>query len=172
MEKRSGNVIYKIVSGAQSGVDQAALTAGVLLGIATGGWAAQGWMTEDGPRPDLAEFGLKECSRPGYPARTEMNVRDSDATLIISHEKKLTGGSYDTWCVAEAMDKPVYHAWVTRDGEYVCVLPSGSKIPISVWLGLTDIKVLNVAGPRKSKCSWIEEVACQLVMRELEGRVK
>ena len=38
-------------------------------------------MTEDGPAPWLAEFGLVECAEPGYPARTAANVRDFAATF-------------------------------------------------------------------------------------------
>lgn len=71
----------RILSGGQSGCDQAALRAAKAAGIPTGGWAPLGWQTEDGPAPWLAEFGLRECPEPGYPARTKRNVADADACL-------------------------------------------------------------------------------------------
>jgi hypothetical protein len=161
-------MLTRIVSGGQTGVDQAGLYAAQILGIATGGWAPQGWMTERGPMRELLEsFGLAECARAGYPARTEQNVRDSTATLIISHEKKLTGGSYDTLCVAESLDRPCYQVWLLEDGKWDYLLKSGSRMPFKTWLGLWDVKVLNVAGPRASKCKWIEEGACQWLLNNL-----
>jgi len=42
-----------VVSGGQTGVDQAALRAARASGIATGGWAPKGWATEAGPAPWL-----------------------------------------------------------------------------------------------------------------------
>lgn len=73
----------RIITGGQSGVDVAALRAAYLAGIATGGYAAKFWQTEDGPNPVLAEFGLTEWPVPGYPARTEANVDLADAVLLI-----------------------------------------------------------------------------------------
>jgi len=40
-----------------------------------------GFLTEDGPAPWLAGYGLVEMPTASYPARTEANVRGSDATL-------------------------------------------------------------------------------------------
>ena len=48
-----------VISGGQTGVDQAALRAARSCGIPTGGWAPRGWLTEDGPAPWLADYGLK-----------------------------------------------------------------------------------------------------------------
>jgi predicted Rossmann-fold nucleotide-binding protein len=73
----------RVVSGGQTGVDQAALRAARAAGFETGGFAPQGWATEAGPAPWLAEYGLVECRVGGYPARTFENVRVADATLWI-----------------------------------------------------------------------------------------
>lgn len=71
----------KIISGGQTGVDQAALRAAKKLGIPTGGWAPKGWLTEDGPAPWLeTEYGLAECPETGYPARTKANAAEGDFT--------------------------------------------------------------------------------------------
>ena len=74
-------MLDKIISGGQTGADQVALRAARAPGVPTGGWAPKGWLTEDGPAPWLADFGLAECPEPGYSARTLANVRDSDVTL-------------------------------------------------------------------------------------------
>src|SRR3954468_15967071 len=73
--------LRRVVSGGQTGADQAGLRAAKAAGIETGGWAPLGWETEEGPAPWLAAFGLKACPKKGYPARTEENARDSDGTL-------------------------------------------------------------------------------------------
>lgn len=51
--------IDNVISGGQTGVDQAALRAARASGIVTGGFAPKGWATEDGPAPWLgSEYGL------------------------------------------------------------------------------------------------------------------
>ena len=42
----------KIVSGAQTGVDRAALDAAMESGVSTGGWCPEGRQAEDGAIPD------------------------------------------------------------------------------------------------------------------------
>jgi Circularly permutated YpsA SLOG family len=50
--------VSRTVSGGQIGADQAALRAARATGVDTAGWAAQGWITEDGPAGWLAELGV------------------------------------------------------------------------------------------------------------------
>ena len=77
---------YKVVSGGQTGVDQAGLQAAKDCGIATGGWAPKNWETLDGPqRALLKSFGLKEHDG-GYRQRTIQNIKDSDITVCISRK--------------------------------------------------------------------------------------
>ena len=57
--------VTKIISGGQTGADQAGLAAAKRLGIPTGGFFSKGFLTEAGPRPDLAaEYRLEETTRP------------------------------------------------------------------------------------------------------------
>lgn len=72
-----------IISGGQTGVDQAALRAARRHGIPTGGWVAKGWRTEDGPAPWLADFKLEETLSSSYTLRTKLNIDRADATLIL-----------------------------------------------------------------------------------------
>jgi hypothetical protein len=90
-------MLFKVMSGGQTGVDQTALKCAKTLGLQTGGWAPLGWRTEDGPAPWLqAEYGCQEHRSPLYPPRTEANVRDADATVWFG---KVSPGF---WCTKNA----------------------------------------------------------------------
>jgi hypothetical protein len=54
-------MIERVISGGQTGADQGGLRAAQACGIPTGGWAPRGWLTEAGPAPWLADWGLVEC---------------------------------------------------------------------------------------------------------------
>ena len=69
-------MIKRIISGGQTGADQAGLSVAKRLGIPTGGFVPKGFLTEAGPRPDLAaEYGLEETATVAYPERTERTER-------------------------------------------------------------------------------------------------
>src|SRR6516162_5915243 len=82
-------VISKVVSGGQTGVDRAALDIALELGVPCGGWCPKGRLAEDGVIPDRCP--LTETPTKRYPQRTEWNVRDSDATLILAAGKPTVG---------------------------------------------------------------------------------
>ncbi len=132
----------KIVSGGQTGVDQAALRAAKARGVPTGGWAPRGWVTEDGPAPWLAKFGLKECPRAGYAARTRRNVAAADATLILK-VGVLRGGTRLTRDAATGAGKPHLVISLNRAGR--------AGVKVTEWLAGNNIHMLNVAGPRESE---------------------
>lgn len=130
--------LIRVVSGGQTGVDQAALRAARACGIPAGGTAPLGWTTEDGPAPWLAEFGLVECEAPGYPARTEANARDSDVTLWLGVAN--SAGYRATARACRDHGKRLFHAAGKTPGDALD------------WLELVaDGGVtLNVAGNRES----------------------
>jgi hypothetical protein len=75
-----------IIAGGQSGVDRAALDVAIARGIPYGGWCPKGGWAEDFPKPPgvLARYPLLREAPSAEPARrTEWNVRDSDAYLIL-----------------------------------------------------------------------------------------
>ncbi|MCA9187561.1 MAG: putative molybdenum carrier protein [Pirellulaceae bacterium] len=128
----------KIVSGGQTGVDRAALDAAISLGIPHGGWCPRRRLAEDGRIPD--DYLLTEHASTEYWMRTEQNVIDSDATLILFCGR-LTGGTLFTFRMTRKHRRPCYRA----------DLDSGPPLdPIREWLADTDVEVLNVAGPRES----------------------
>lgn len=129
----------KVVSGGQTGADQAALHAARDCGLATSGWAERKWGTEDGPNPKLFDFGLLPCRLPGYPARTEANVEDSDGTIWFGHRD--TPGHLCTWNACDLNSKPFLE------------ISAGITTPrlVADWIAFHSIEVLNVAGNRESK---------------------
>jgi Circularly permutated YpsA SLOG family len=75
-----------IFSGGQTGVDRAALDTAIARGMPYGGWCPRGGWAEDLTAPPglLAKYPLLRQTPLADPAqRTEWNVRDSDASLIL-----------------------------------------------------------------------------------------
>ena len=73
--------IVRIISGGQTGVDRAALDAAIALQIPHGGWCPRGRLAEDGPIP--ARMPFRKPTFGGLCARTQQNVLDADATLVL-----------------------------------------------------------------------------------------
>lgn len=147
-------MLVKIVSGGQTGVDRAALDAGLASGIAVGGWCPAGRRAEDGMIPK--RYPLLELDSPDYAARTEKNVVDSDATLVLNFGV-LADGTALTVQLARKHRKPLHV--VQLDGE-------ADPGAVAEWLRKLGVKVLNIAGPRESKCPGIHESAL-LFLRKL-----
>ena len=96
--------IRKLVSGGQTGADRAALDWAIAHAVPHGGWCPAGRLAEDGPIPVC--YGLVELAGAGYHERTRANVRDSDATLIVSIHAELTGGTLLTAKAAQLFGRP------------------------------------------------------------------
>jgi hypothetical protein len=76
----------KLISGGQSGVDRAVLDVAVERDIAYAGWCPKGGWAEDFPNPPglLANYPQLKATPLADPAqRTEWNVRDADACMIV-----------------------------------------------------------------------------------------
>jgi hypothetical protein len=147
-------MIEKIISGGQTGADQAALDAAIKLGIPHGGWIPKGRMTEDGPLSD--RYDLIEMPTESYPERTKKNIRESDGTLILS-SGRLTGGSEYTEKWVLKYDKPMLHIDLSS------ITPFDTAVLINDWIVEYDIKVMNVAGPRASKDSKIYQSTLDII---------
>lgn len=79
----ASSIPLRVISGGQTGADQAALFAARACGLATGGWAPKDYLTSDGLAPWQKEFGVKEMSTRNYVARSIRNVQESDATVAF-----------------------------------------------------------------------------------------
>jgi predicted Rossmann-fold nucleotide-binding protein len=136
-------MVEKVISGGQTGVDRAALDAALELGIPCGGWCPQGRRAEDGIIP--GRYPMQETSSSAYPMRTEMNIEDSDGTVILTRGSPV-GGTLLTLKLARKHRKP-----------YILADPAQEEDVASVreWCRGNQIRILNVAGPRESEAPGI-----------------
>jgi len=148
-------MIKKIISGGQTGADQGALDAAIEFGIPYGGWIPKGRLTEDGPLPEM--YNLDEMPTDSYKERTEQNVIDSDGTVIISRSR-LTGGSAYTRKMVKKHHKPCLHINLKNTATFF------ASSEIIKWAEENDIEVLNVAGPKASKCPFIHRAVKKIIV--------
>ncbi|MCM8595972.1 putative molybdenum carrier protein [Accumulibacter sp.] len=149
-----------IVSGGQTGADRAALDVAIELAIPHRGWVPRGRLAEDGvlaPRYRLAETPMANPAQ-----RTEWNVRDSEATLIVSHGA-LSGGSALTERLAHRYGRPCLHL------DFSAESPAVAFTSLTRWLVSGGFATLNVAGPRASEDPAIHAAAHVLLRRVLSS---
>lgn len=127
------------MSGGQTGVDRAALDVARAAGVPCGGWCPRGRWAEDGAIP--ADYPLRETPESDPRRRTERNVRDSDATLILARGA-LRGGTALTAGRARSQGRPLLVMDLDRDPDPACV---------AAWLAQERVHTLNIAGPRESQ---------------------
>jgi hypothetical protein len=146
--------IGRVVSGGQSGVDRAALDAAIACGVPYGGWCPHGGAAEDVtdvrvPYPCLRETPLADVSQ-----RTSWNVRDSDATLVVTDGSGSPGTDLTVAC-AQRLGRPLLVAADVAD--------------VLAWLpGPAEPMTLNVAGPRASEWPGGYDVAVALMRAVLD----
>ncbi len=146
-----------VVSGGQTGVDRAALDVAAEVGLARGGWCPRGRRAEDGAIP--GSYPLRETPSPAYPERTAWNVRDSDATLVLTRGRP-RGGTALTIALARRTGKPVLVVDLEREPR-----PGEAR----EWLLGSAVRVLNVAGPRESEAPGIHDQAAAFLLSALRG---
>jgi len=154
----------KILSGGQSGVDRAALDAALACGIDYGGWCPKGGWAEDFPEPPgvLAKYpNLKETPLADPAQRTEWNVRDADACLILTDAAGLdvSSGTKRASELAHKYRKPLL---IVNLGE--------PKIAerVNLWLCVQQAKhgrdlKLAIGGPRESEAPGIYRQAVAFI---------
>lgn len=138
--------ILKVISGGQTGADEAGLIAAKLVGIPTGGCAPKGFKTEKGSNSNLGiTFGLYESASSDYPERTKENVSKSDCTIIFT--KDSSPGSVLTKNTCKLRKKP-----------YLWIDPLSPEVESSVTDFLNEVIklkngpiIVNIAGNRESK---------------------
>lgn len=132
-----------IISGAQTGVDRAALDAAIACGLDYGGSIPRGRLAEDGPVSQHYAT-LIELHSGDYAVRTRRNVRDADATLILCPGPP-EGGTALTESIARRLKRPVLVMDIDRETRRAAIKR------IHAWLDAHKPAVLNIAGPRESR---------------------
>jgi hypothetical protein len=158
----------KIISGGQTGVDRAALDVAIKRGMDWGGWCPKGGWAEDFPKPPgvLAKYPhLRETPDPHPLQRTEWNVRDSNATLIIiDHQGLLV--SIGTRRANE---------WARQHGKPELVVDATDHTAAeraAAWLQTQQERfgpdmTLSIGGPRESEAPGIYKRARSLIAEVL-----
>jgi Circularly permutated YpsA SLOG family len=141
-----------LLSGGQTGVDRAALDVAVARDIAYGGWCPKGGWAEDLPAPPglLAKYPhLKETPLAEPAQRTEWNVRDADACLIVTDAGGLDVSQGTTLAkeLAHRYRKPVFIADLGRPD---VLRPAGLWLRVQIARHGDGLK-LAVGGPRESE---------------------
>ena len=147
----------RVFSGGQTGVDRAALDVALELGWECGGWCPAGRAAEDGPIPP--RYPLRETPSADPAERTAWNVRDSDATLLLTTGAASPGTELARHTARE-LGRPVY-AWAVTSPADV-----GS---FRRWLQVYRVATLNVAGPRESESPGVYRAAHSLLRTLLAG---
>ena len=137
------SVPVKIISGGQTGADQAGLDAAIRLGIDYGGAVPKGRRTEDGPL-DPKYDRMVELDTPDYAARTEKNVLDADATIIFTSGWLGAG-------VLLTMKKAIQHGKPYLHIDFQDYSEAEAADVIRTWLRESRSPVINIAGTRESK---------------------
>ena len=147
-----------IISGGQTGVDRAALDEAIARGIPYSGWCPKGGWAEDMPEPPglKAHYPhLRETPGADPAERTEWNVRDSDACLILVDAGGVaaSGGTALAETLAAQYGKPLLVADVGA-------ADAGSQVRawLATLLATHDGEApfrLAVGGPRESEAKGI-----------------
>jgi Circularly permutated YpsA SLOG family len=156
-------MIEKIISGGQTGVDQAGFLVATEMGIPIGGWCPLSGKDENGHSifekyPSYLFNEVQGLSfEESVAARTKLNVEQSDATLIIVPgnipPEEIPDGTMLTITHAKKLDKPYLLIAVSE--------PDATK-KIKDWIEEKQVRQLNIAGPRESSCPGIHDKACEL----------
>ena len=159
----------KIISGGQTGVDRAALDVAIERGMDWGGWCPKGGWAEDLPDPPgvLAKYPkLKETPQSNPVQRTEWNVRDSDAALII------TDGEGTSVSIGTGRA----HRWAHQHGKPELIVDATDPNALahaSAWLVAQRKRfgphmTLSIGGPRESEAPGIYLRASALIATMLD----
>jgi hypothetical protein len=153
-----------IVSGGQTGVDRAALDAAIAGGIPYGGWCPKGGWAEDYPAPPgvRAHYpNLRETPEASPNQRTEWNVRDANALLVLADAAGLAGSKGTALALryAEALGRP--HSVVDID-------TPEALVQAGAWLKARGGGALCIAGPRESEAPGIQVKALAFLTALLE----
>jgi hypothetical protein len=160
----------KFISGGQSGVDRAVLDVAVERELAYGGWCPKGGWAEDFPASPglLAKYPiLKETPLADPAQRTEWNVRDADACMIVIDASGLAVSTGTTLAeeLAHRYRKPLF---VVKLDQPESVKGAG------LWLRVQKARHgeslrLAIGGPRESEAPGIYDHAAGFISALIES---
>jgi hypothetical protein len=145
----------EIISGGQTGVDRAALDLAVECAIPCSGWCPSGGWAEDLPEPPglLASYPMLRETPLADPAqRTEWNVRDCDALLILADVQgvDVSKGTALAIRLAQRYGRPYLLASLAE---------GGATDRVVAWLEKERSRRIAIGGPRESEAPGIYEAS-------------
>jgi len=154
----------KLLSGGQSGVDRAVLDVAIERGVDYGGWCPKDGWAEDLSTPPglLAKYpNLRETPLADPAQRTEWNVRDADACMIVT----AAGG------LAVSKGTALAEVLAHRHRKPLLVVDLGEPEPVeqaALWLRVQQRRigadlVLAIGGPRESEAPGIHASAAAFI---------
>ena len=149
----------EIVSGGQTGVDRAALDLAIERAIPYSGWCPRGGWAEDMPEPPglLACYPMLRETPLADPAqRTEWNVRDCDALLILidAQGADVSQGTALAIRLAQCYERPYLLASLAE---------GGATDRVVAWLERERSRRIAIGGPRESEAPGIYEASKQFL---------
>ena len=136
--------LKKVISGGQTGADQAGLYIAQHFGYETGGHAPHGFRTLAGNNSELSsKFGLEETVQRNYQVRTALNAKNSDATFRLA-TNFFSPGEICTLKAINTYKKPYFDVDLNliEDDQYIT-----KRIDEAItFLIDNQVVVLNVAG--------------------------
>jgi len=155
-------ITFSILSSGQTEADRAALDFAIKNQIPHGGWCPKGQLTVDGT-PD-AQYLLKETPTESYLESLEWNIRDTDASIVLTLAPKATGGAQKTNSISKKLKKPCLHL-------HKGILGVPEKL-----IAFTEkyyVRRLNIAGPAEADepgiAAWVTSIL-ERTKTELERR--
>ena len=135
-------MLIKVISGGQTGADQAGLAAAKKFSIPTGGFAPKGYQTSQGKNRTLLQkvYDLTE-SKGGYKQRTWENAKIADGTIRLAVDFS-TRGEICTLNGINKYNKPHKDFNLQDLDEFESIMVEDCN----TWLIENKIKILNVAG--------------------------
>src|SRR6185369_17237381 len=160
-------ILSRVISGGQTGIDQAGLRAAKRCDVATGGKMPSGFKTELGSQPELATiYGLEAPGGGTYVTRTIDNIVDSNATVVFYAQSSAGTNGTVAYCHTKTWDSN-YKDISTRTCdsavapfrpifvvEHAVLCQTENRLPlVDAFVDFIirhQVKTLNVAGHRGS----------------------
>lgn len=154
-----------VISGGQTGIDRAALDAAIGAGLAYRGWCPKGGWAEDLPNPPgLGALypDLRETPNAAPEQRTEWNVRDADALMVLIDARGIGCSHGTAVALAHAKSSGTPHSVINLDEADAMIaaldfLSTGAKVSVCI------------GGPRESEATGIYAKALTLLSDLLSG---
>lgn len=168
--------LSKVISGGQTGADQAGLLAAWRAGLETGGTAPAGFYTDTGNQPLLEVLGLK--AEGDYRSRTIKNIHDSDGTVLLSATLD-SPGSMLTRNEAKRAGRPFIEFDTSLVIECYALVKQGLAIDATLrdtmrpiygdlyrWIVDNRLGTLNVAGNREKHKAMYTTYATMCILHQ------